>query len=142
MTNKDNTKASKRLQNLMMLSIVQPVLGVTKDDKKPLLFATYMILRNGVEMGSHTTKLRSCKWMLTAFAYLLDTARVNANTVFGKAKIHLSAWDFGKQLSRQFVVSYVKKILVLSKMRLVSREPPKSNESLFQTTSEMSILSK
>ena len=74
--------------------------------------------------------------MLTTFAYLLGTARVDANIVFGKAKKYLSAWDFVKKLARQLVLSYVKKrkptglnVLVLSKTRIVSGEPPKTEST-------------
>ena len=41
--------------------------------------------------------------MLTAFAYLLDTVRVDANTVFGKEKKQLSALEENSLLDNLFV---------------------------------------
>ena len=58
-----------------------------KDNKKSLLFARYMVLRNGVptlliKQWDPTLQTQSWKWALTALAYLLDAVRVNANPVW------------------------------------------------------------
>ena len=54
-------------------------------------------------MGSSTTKAKTRKWTKVVFAYLLDTVRVNASTVYalanGKDPKDVDAFCFGSELA-------------------------------------------
>ena len=75
----------------MVLSTVEPLLGVTKDKKKkPAIMKFYDFTKGGTDiidqkMGTYTTKIKSNRWTLTAFCYLLDTIRVNSCTLYALA---------------------------------------------------------
>lgn len=82
-------KTSKRKKNVLMLATVEPILGTTKDDgkKKPALYKLYDFTKGGADiidqkMNTYTVKPKSNKWTIVAFSYLLDTIRVNSQTVY------------------------------------------------------------
>ena len=71
-----------------MLSTLNPILGLTKDDgkSKPAVTKFYDFTKGGADivdqiMGKHTVKPKSSKWTIAAFSYLLDVACVNASTL-------------------------------------------------------------
>ena len=73
---------------MLLLSTLDPILGVTKDDEKqkPVLYKLYDFTKGGTDivdqkMGTYTVKSKSRKWIMVAFSYLLDTIRVNACTI-------------------------------------------------------------
>lgn len=81
-------KTSKGKKNVLMLSTVEPILGVTSDDNKvkPALYKLYDFTKGGTDiidqrMGFLTSKVKSRRWTLTAFTYILDMARVNSSTI-------------------------------------------------------------
>ena len=83
-----NTK-SKQKKNVMMLSTLRPILGTTIDDKKdkPALYKLYDFTKGGTDivdqrMAFYTSKVKSRKWSMVAFSYVLDMARVNSSTLF------------------------------------------------------------
>ena len=81
--------SSKGKKYVLVLSTMRPLQCITKDDgkKKPAVFNLYDFTKGGTDqmdqrIGSYSTKTKSPKWTRVAFAYILDTARVNASTVF------------------------------------------------------------
>ena len=82
------TKTSKGKKNVIVLSTIEPLLGTTIDDDKckPAIIKFYDFTKEGTDiidqkMGYYTVKTKSRRWTMVAFAYLLDTIRVNASTV-------------------------------------------------------------
>ena len=77
------------MKNVLMLSTMQPIMGVTKDDgkQKPAINKFYDYTKGGSDikdqqMGFYACKTKSRCWTFTAFAYVLDACKVNAATVF------------------------------------------------------------
>ena len=69
-------------------------------------------------MGRYTTKSKSNQWTRVIFSYLLDTARVNAQTICALNR----GWEPRKSKSFEFGI-YLAKSLVLP---LIERRPMKS----------------
>ena len=72
----------------MLSTHPKPIYGVTKDDnkKKPAVIKLYDFTKGGLDIvdhriGSFTVKAKTKHWPMCAFSFLLDTARVNAQTV-------------------------------------------------------------
>ena len=68
-------------------------MGVTKDDgkKKPAIIKFYDFTKGGTDimdqrMDSYTTSSKSKKWTKKTFRWMLDTARVNAQTILALVK--------------------------------------------------------
>ena len=70
-------------------------------------------------MLKFATKAKSQKWTRVAFAYLLDTARVNASTIFQMTSgvSEIDAFEVGWDLAESLVLPFAQKrsILGLSK---------------------------
>ena len=71
-----------------MLSTMQPLLGVTRDDdkKNPALYKFYDFTKGGTDIvdqkiGSYTCKAKSPKWKMITLYYILDTIRINTTTL-------------------------------------------------------------
>ena len=82
-----NTKSLGK-RNVLVLSTLNLILGLTKDDgkRKPAIFKFYDFTKGGTDivdqiMRKHTVKPKSSKWTIAAFSYLLDVACVNASTL-------------------------------------------------------------
>ena len=82
-------KSSMGKKNVLILSILELILGTTKDDNchKLELYKPYDFKKGGTDivdqrMGFHTVETKSRKWTLVMFAYMLDTARVSSSTIF------------------------------------------------------------
>ena len=65
-------------------------------------------MKGGVDVvdmviGKYTTKYKTRRWTLNAFAYMLDTARTNAHTVFKEIKHDIRTFDFIWQLGMLLV---------------------------------------
>ena len=65
-----------------------PILGVAKelDKKKQAIIKLYDFIKGNTDifdqrMTTYSTKPKSSKWIICAFSYMLDVARVNASTV-------------------------------------------------------------
>ena len=109
-------KTSKGKKNVLLLSTVEPLLGVTKDDKqKPALYKLYDFTKGGTDiidqkMGAYTTKSKSRKWTKVAFSYLLDTIRVNASTIYALANKHpkeIKSFHFGTELADSLIMPFL-----------------------------------
>ena len=93
----------------MMISTLEPLHAITDDDKKkPVLYKHYDFTKGGTDimdqkMGSYTVKARSRKSTKVAFAYLLDTIRVNTSAVLeisdGKNPKSVDTFLFGMNLA-------------------------------------------
>lgn len=76
-------------QNVLMLSThPRPIYGITKDDnkRKPAVVKLYDFTKGGLDIvdqriDNFTVKAKTKQWTICALAYMLDTARVNAQTV-------------------------------------------------------------
>ena len=73
-------RASSGKKNILMLTTMRPLPGVTSDDgkKKPALYKLYDFTKGGMDIvdqkfGNYTVKTKSRKWTTVAFSYLLDT---------------------------------------------------------------------
>ena len=64
-------------------------------------------------IGSYTVKTKSKRWTIAAFAYVIDTARVNAGTLFSLKKNtdprKLNSFQFGLDLARSLVLPHLKR---------------------------------
>ena len=83
-----NTK-SKGKKNVLALTTMRPLLGVTKDDDKvkPAILKLYDCTKGGTDIvdqriGSYTVESKSKRWSVAAFAYVIGTARINSGTIF------------------------------------------------------------
>ena len=79
---------SKGKKNVLMLTTMRPLLGITKDDgkNKPALYKLYDFTKGGdrhcgPKISYYTAKAKSSKWKMVAFYFILDTTRVNAQTI-------------------------------------------------------------
>lgn len=89
-----NTK-SKGKNNVLVLATVPPLLGTTLDDgkHKPALLKLYDFTKGSTDvmdqrMSSYSTNTKAKRWTLAAFSYLLDTARVNSQTLWSLNNAH------------------------------------------------------
>ena len=80
------TRSGKK--NVLLLSAMRPIMGVTKDDRKqkPRLYKLYDFTKGGRDecdqmTESYSVKPKSRKWTIASFSYVLDMARINAATV-------------------------------------------------------------
>ena len=62
-------------------------------------------------MGTYTTKIKSNRWTLTAFCYLLDTIRVNSCRLYALANNKdpksVNSFDYGTEMAEALVRPYV-----------------------------------
>ena len=86
-----NTK-SKGKKNVLLMASQPPLLGVTKDEKKkPGIYKYYDYTKGGTDsmdyrMSANTVKTKSKRWTMSAFAYIMDTFRVNSQTILALSK--------------------------------------------------------
>ena len=71
--------------------------------KKPNTICFYDKTKCGVDVadvviGKYTTKYKTRRWTMNAFAYMLDTVRTDAHTVFKEIKYDIRTFDFIWQL--------------------------------------------
>ena len=107
-----NTK-SKGVKNILLLTTMPPLLGVTKDDgkQKPAIIKFYDFTKGGTDimdqrMDTYTTSTKSRKWTKKAFCWMLDVARVNGQTILAlnhgqsprKTDSFQFAWDLAMAL--------------------------------------------
>ena len=96
---------SSGLQNVLLLNTTNEAHYVTADEKmKPMAYKIYDYIKGGIDipdqpMGAYTTKTKTRKWTRVANYYLLDTSRVNAQTVaVANGKKVESSFGFGWNL--------------------------------------------
>lgn len=151
------TKSTGR-RNVIMLATMKPILGVTKDDgkKKPGIYKLYDFTKGGTDIvdqrsQSLTCKAKSNRWTMVAFAFLLDTCRVNSSTILAmnerKDPREVDALDFGWQLSESLVMPLIQQrslnglpITIQQKMEFMLGRPvraqPQADRVQFDAKSE------
>ena len=79
---------SKGKRNVLMLTTMRPMLGITRDDgkKKSALYKFYDFSKGGTDIVDQKKYFYMCeamsrKWKTAAFYFILDTARVNTQTM-------------------------------------------------------------
>ena len=109
-----NTKSSGK-RNVLVLSTLNPILGLTKVDgkSKPAIINFYDFTKGGTDivdqiMGKHTVKLMSSKWTIAAFSYIIDAACVNAPAVSrmdnqNKPRQRSKSFDFGWEVAMSLI---------------------------------------
>lgn len=139
---------SSGLRNVLMLSSVQPLLGVTKDDNKfkPAIYKLYDFTKGGTDIvdqrvGFYSCKSKSPRWTMVAFFFLLDTCRVNSGTVYflnkKKDPRKGNSFDFGWKLGMQLILPLIRSrpinglsSLIQQKIKLVlSFQQEETNET-------------
>jgi len=112
-----STKSSGS-KNVLALSSTPPILGTTKDDgrAKPALLKLYDFSRGGTDIvdqriSSYSSSSKSRRWTHTAFSYMMDTARVNAQCLFAlKTEINprqTSSFLFGFEVVKSLVIPHI-----------------------------------
>ena len=109
---------STSLQNVLLLSSMQSLLGTTKDDgkKKPAIYHLYDFTKGGTDvmdqrMATFSCKAKTNRWTIAAFAYIVDIYRVNAATVlamnYGSDPRKVNSYDFGMDLALRLIRPHV-----------------------------------
>jgi len=111
-----NTR-SKGKKNVLLLSSMPTILGVTKDDKKkPAIIKLYDFTKGGTDivdqrMSYYSVNTKSSRWTLNALSYMQDTARVNAQTLWslnnGKEPTKTNSFLFGTTLAMNLVKPHI-----------------------------------
>uniref|UniRef100_A0A2P2I3U3 PiggyBac transposable element-derived protein 3 n=1 Tax=Hirondellea gigas TaxID=1518452 RepID=A0A2P2I3U3_9CRUS len=106
------------MKNLLVLSTLPPILGTTKDDgkDKPALHKFYDFSKGGTDIvderiGSYSVSTKSKRWTLAAFSYMLDTMRVNAQTIFSMNNgVHpqkTKSFEFGMEIVKSLITPHL-----------------------------------
>ena len=105
-------------KNVLLLSTVRPLNGITRDDnkQKPGMFKFYDFTKGGMDIVDqlndyYTVHSQSNRWDLNVFYYILDTIRVDSNTLFcikkgldvKKENIFDLAFELAKILTYPFI---------------------------------------
>ena len=112
---------SKGKNNVLVLAIMRPFPGATRDDgyHKPAIIKLYDFTKGGTDIVDqinyyHTCRSRTFRWgVQTALFYVLDTIRVNSKTIWcikqgldvQKFKSFDFAWELAMQLIKPFIRS-------------------------------------
>ena len=102
----------------MFCYYLQSLLGVTKDDgkKKPATLKFYNFSKGGTDIvdqriGNYSVSAMSRRWSMAAFSYILDTARVNSQTLYainsGKQPRKLNSYEYDMELVMQLVTPHI-----------------------------------
>ena len=93
------------------------LLGTSKtENKRPAIIELYNYTKGGTDiedqcMGNYTTKMKSRKWTMNVFCYLLDTARVNAQSVYCKVKKknvrESNSYKFAMDLAKALITPHI-----------------------------------
>jgi hypothetical protein len=109
-------KKSGKLNNVLLISTVVPILGLTKDNQKPALTNLYNITMGGTDIvdqliAHKTVRWKSDRWTMSPLAYMLDTAAVNANTIAGlqEGKKKPDTREFRYQLVADLVIPHIRR---------------------------------
>ena len=141
-------KTSKGKKNIIVLSTLEPILGVTSDDgkSKPAIIKLYDFSKGGTDivdqkMGFYTTKTKSRRWTIVCLAYLLDTIRVNSTTVYalnnGTNPKKQNSFNFGFELAKCLIMPHINRrsrngltSIVLRKIMLFAGQDIKTIEDI------------
>ena len=113
-----NKKSGKR--NILPLSTMHDDIRCSRyERKKPNTICFYDKTKGGVDVvhmviGKYTNKYKTRRPTMNAFAYMLDTARTNAHTVFKEIKHDIRTFDFIWQLGMLVVNVHITRRLANS----------------------------
>ena len=111
-------KSGKR--NILMLTTMHKLVKITRDSrKKPNVITLYDCTKGGVDVmdmisSNLSTRIQSRRWPLNALAFVLHTARSNAQTILkdnnndGNRSSFQFAWEIGESLIRPHILSRYK----------------------------------
>ena len=96
----------------------RPMHSCTKDDNKskPQIFRFYDLTKGGTEIVDQmnnyfTTRAKSLRWAMIVHFYMLDTARVNAKTIWciknGIDHQELQSYNFGWDLAKTLTMPHL-----------------------------------
>jgi hypothetical protein len=112
-------KKSGQIHNVLVISTMYPILGLTKDNQKPAIVNLYNVTMGGTDivdllMTHKTVRWKSNRWNMSSFAFMLDTAVVNANTIAGlhDGMTKPDTRDFRYELVAQLVLPHIRRRLV------------------------------
>jgi hypothetical protein len=93
------------------------LLGTSKtENKRPAIIELYNYIKGGTDiedqcMGNYTTKMKSRKWTMNCFCYLLDTARVNGQSVYCLVKEEnvrrSNSYKFAMDLAKALIIPHI-----------------------------------
>ena len=102
---------------MIVLGTFDPILGVTKDDKKmPAIIKFYDFTKGGTDIvdqriGNYSTKSKTKKWIKVVFFYTLDTTRNNALTIYclnmGIIPRSYDSYVFGMDLVKGLITPFI-----------------------------------
>ena len=109
---------SKSIKNVVILPTTRPMHSCTKDDNKskPQIFRFYDLTKGGTDIVDQmnnyfTTRAKSLRWAMIVHFYMLDTARVNAKTIWciknGIDHQELQSYNFGWDLAKALTMPYL-----------------------------------
>ena len=104
----DKIKSGKK--NIIVLSTMHDSVKVTNDQRnKPQIHSMYDHMKGGVDVvdllsTSHSTRIKSKRWPINAFAFILDTCRTNAKTIFQDNGKPLSNFEFTYAIGKGLVL--------------------------------------
>ena len=128
----DKKKSGKK--NVIVLSTMHDSVKVTNDQrKKPQIHSMYDHTKGGVDVvdllsTSHSTRKKSKRWLINAFAFILDTCRTNVKTILRDNGKPLSNFEFTYAMRKGLVLPAIQRryansnglqIAVVNKMRRV-----------------------
>ena len=108
-------KKKSRKKNVVVLTSMQDNIRVTKDERrKPQVHTFYGHTKGGVDVvdlisSNFSTRIKSKRWPLNNLAFILGTARTNANTILKENNVKMSTHEFTYQLARALCLPSVQR---------------------------------
>ena len=109
----DKKKSGKK--NVIVLSTMHDSMKVTNDQrKKPQIHSMYDHMKGGVDVvdllsTSHSTRKKSKRWPINAFAFILDTCRTNAKAILQDNGKPLSNFEFTYAIGKGLVLPAIQR---------------------------------
>jgi hypothetical protein len=95
------------------------LLGTSKtENKRPAIIELYNYIKGGTDiedqcMGNYSTKMKSNKWTMNTFCYLLDTARVNSQSIYYKVKNesvrNSNSYKYAMDLAKALITPHIER---------------------------------
>ena len=104
-----NKKKSGK-KNIIGLTTLHDAVKVSNNKRsKPEVLVMYGHTKGGVDIVDllsthHTTRIKSKRWPLNAFAFIVNTVRTNSKTILSANKVKLSNFDFTYALGKALVL--------------------------------------
>ena len=108
-------KKKNRKKNMVVLTSMHDNVRVTKDERrKPQVHTFYDHTKGGIDVvdlisSNCSTRMKSKRWSLNSLAFILDTARTNANTILKENNVKMSTHEFTYQLARALCLPSVQR---------------------------------